>query len=134
MFLPACTTISYEIDKNQTQGIEVSHSTRLGVHTINWQKEHGASKSAFYPLNEGVDALGARLRLIDAAEQSIDLQYFLMKDDAVGNLFSAKLLAAADRGVRIRFFLDDIFTTIKDTDLYVLDQHKNIDVKLFKHR
>ena len=75
--------------------------------------------------------MGARLRLIDAAEQSVDLQYFLMKDDVVGALLSNKLLEAADRGVRVRFLLDDIFTSIKDRDLYVLDEHKNIDVRLF---
>jgi putative cardiolipin synthase len=82
-------------------------------------------------LTDGSDSLGARLRLIDAAEKSIDLQYFLMKDDIVGSLISAKLLEAADRGVRVRFLLDDIFTTIKDVDLFVLNKHENIEVRLF---
>jgi len=79
--------------------------------------------SAFYPLTQGMDALGARLRLIDAAEQSIDLQYFLMKGDLAGDLFFARLLEAADRGVRVRLLLDDVFTSINDAELFVLDQH-----------
>jgi putative cardiolipin synthase len=54
-----------------------------------------------------------------------------MKDDIVGSLISAKLLEAADRGVRVRFLLDDIFTTIKDVDLFVLNEHENIEVRLF---
>jgi len=44
---------------------------------------------------------------------------------------SAKLLEAAERGVRVRFLLDDIFTTIQDVDLFVLNEHENIEVRLF---
>ncbi|MDJ0777142.1 MAG: phospholipase D family protein [Gammaproteobacteria bacterium] len=92
------------------------------------RSDHG---SAFFPLTGGSDSLGARLRMIDAAEESIDLQYFLMKDDIVGALISAKLLEAADRGVRVRFLLDDIFSSVKDVDLFVLNEHENIEVRLF---
>ncbi|WP_185236630.1 phospholipase D family protein [Teredinibacter franksiae] len=129
--LSACAEANFEGGKAQAQVLGGSGSSSLRVYTQAWGKEHGYRKSAFYPLREGLDALGARLRLLDAAEQSIDVQYFLMKDDVVGHLFSSKLLAAADRGVRVRFLLDDIFTTITDVDLYVLDQHRNIEVRLF---
>ena len=129
--LVGCATLDFDVQKHHSHALEMSGATSLSKHTLDWQKQHGPSKSAFYPLKEGIDALGARLRLIDAAEQSVDLQYFLMKDDVVGALLSNKLLEAADRGVRIRFLLDDIFTSIKDRDLYVLDEHKNIDVRLF---
>lgn len=129
--LAGCATTNFDVEKSETQALDMSVSTSLGKHVIDWSQEQGDSKSAFYPLKQGVDALGARLRLIDAAEESIDLQYFLMKDDVVGALLSAKLLDAADRGVRVRFLLDDIFTTIKDGTLYVLDEHENIEVRLF---
>ena len=121
--MAGCATIDFDVQKNHSQALEMSGATSLGKHTLGWQKKHGQSKSAFYPLKEGIDALGARLRLIDAAEQSVDLQYFLMKDDVVGALLSTKLLEAADRGVRIRFLLDDIFTSIKDKDLFPPPKH-----------
>jgi len=82
-------------------------------------------------LLDGTDALGARLSLIERAESSIDAQYFLMKDDTAGRIFSGALLRAADRGVRIRLLLDDVFTTTDDEGLAVLDAHPNIEVRLF---
>ena len=41
------------------------------------------------------------------------------------------MLQAADRGVRVRILLDDVFTTVKDDELALLDQHANIEVRLF---
>ena len=61
-------------------------------------------KSGFYPLNNGLEAFGARLALIDEADRSIDAQYFLMKPDSAGLVFAGKLLAAADRSPRRPFF------------------------------
>jgi putative cardiolipin synthase len=75
--------------------------------------------------------LGARLALIDRAERSIDIQYFLIKKDLAGLVFSGKLLEAADRGVRVRFLLDDVFTTAQDEGLLLMDRHPNIQIRLF---
>lgn len=130
-FLAACASTNFDVVQESSFAIPASENTRLGKHTSDWARSHSSSESAFFPLTQGSDSLGARLRMIDAAEKSIDLQYFLMKDDIVGALISAKLLEAADRGVRVRFLLDDIFTTIKDVDLFVLDEHENIEVRLF---
>ena len=78
-----------------------------------------------------MDALGARLDMIEKAEKSVDLQYFLMKDDAAGLVVTNALIGAADRGVRVRFLLDDVFTSASDRTLLVLSQHPNIEVRLF---
>ena len=91
---------------------------------------HGEA-SGFFPIGQGMDALGARLRLLEKAERTVDLQYFLMKDDTAGNVVLHALLQAADRGVRIRFLLDDIFTTTPDRNLLLVNQHPNIEVRLF---
>jgi putative cardiolipin synthase len=78
-----------------------------------------------------MDALGARLRMLEKAEKSVDLQYFLMKDDTAGRVMLHALLQAADRGVRIRFLLDDIFTSAPDRNLLLINQHPNVEVRLF---
>ncbi|UCH41077.1 MAG: hypothetical protein JSU67_05185 [Gammaproteobacteria bacterium] len=129
--LSACASTNFDVEQESSFAIPVSEGTRLGRHTMEQANSLSDRESAFFPLTDGSDALGARLRLIDAADESIDLQYFLMKDDIVGALISAKLLQAADRGVRVRFLLDDIFTSVKDVDLFVLNQHENIEVRLF---
>ncbi|NRB36985.1 MAG: phospholipase D family protein [Pseudomonadales bacterium] len=126
-----CASTNFDVERTTSHALPISHTTTLGRDTLEWQETRQQNISAFFPLSNGSDALGARLKLIDAAEHSIDMQYFLMKDDTVGALFSAKLLEAAERGVRIRFLLDDIFTTVEDADLHLLNQHDNIEVRLF---
>ena len=90
-----------------------------------------ATFSVMAPLTDGNQALGSRLRLIEQAETSIDLQYFLGKPDLAGALLAEALLRAADRGVRIRFILDDVFTSVADDGLMLLNQHPNIEIRIF---
>ena len=76
-------------------------------------------------------ALTARLDLIDAADHSIDLQYFIWQNDPSGILVINKLLAAADRGVRVRALLDDVQMEGLVTRLNALNQHPNIEIRIF---
>ncbi len=130
LLIAGCTTVPLDHPKTYSEAITDTHDTFLGQAVAEWREEH-PDVSGFYPLREGMEAFGARLRLIEAAERSIDAQYFLMKGDTAGELFAGKLLRAADRGVRVRFLLDDIFTTVKDYELALLDQHPNIEVRLY---
>lgn len=125
-----CATVSFDEPKPYSEIITDTVDTRLGEGVSQWVDTHGGL-SGFYPLSEGMDALGVRLRLAEVAEKSIDLQYFLMKNDMAGAVLMNALLKAADRGVRVRFLLDDIFTTAKDRGLLLINQHPNIEVRLF---
>lgn len=125
-----CATAPLDFPKTESHALINTADTRLGEDVAAWAARH-PGESGFYPLIDGLDALGARLTLIDLAERSIDAQYFLMKPDSAGRLFMMKLLEAADRGVRVRLLLDDIFTTVKDDVFVVLDQHPNIEMRLF---
>jgi putative cardiolipin synthase len=125
-----CATISFDQPKNASYAIVDVTDTTLAKSIAAWTREHGGN-SGFYPLIEGMDALGVRLYLAEQAEKSIDLQYFLMKDDSAGMVISAALLKAADRGVRVRFLLDDVFTTAPDRILMLLNQHPKIEIRIF---
>ncbi len=125
-----CATVSFDEPKSYSETITDTADTQLGEGVSRWTDTHG-ELSGFYPLTQGMDALGVRLRLAEVAEKSIDLQYFLMKDDTAGAVMTNALLKAADRGVRVRFLLDDIFTTARDRGLLLIDQHPNIEVRLF---
>jgi putative cardiolipin synthase len=128
--LSACSTISTDTTKTYEAHIPVSTETPLGQVYTEWGALHDTD-SGFIPLTDGLAAFGARLRLIEAAVQSIDMQYFLMKPDDAGSIIAGSLLEAADRGVRIRILLDDVFTSVQDDELGLLDQHENIQVRLF---
>ncbi len=128
--LSACSSISFDQPKSITSVYPDTQDTNFGKILGSWNEGH-PGENGFYPLSDGMDALGARLRLIEGAERSIDAQYFLMKDDDAGELFAGTLLRAADRGVRVRFLLDDVFTTVEDDILALLNQHPNIEIRLY---
>ena len=82
-------------------------------------------------LADPTDALVTRLQLIEAATNSLDLQYYLWQADTVGIALTDAFLRAADRGVRVRLLLDDIYHSGRDDVYQTLDSHPNIQVRLF---
>jgi putative cardiolipin synthase len=84
-----------------------------------------------YPLPDARDAFAARVLLAQAAERSLDAQYYIWRQDMTGTLLFEALHAAADRGVRVRLLLDDLGTYGLDTTLSALEAHPNIEVRLF---
>jgi len=87
--------------------------------------------SWFNPQPSGPDALNWRLAMIDTASVSIDAQYFLWKEDAVGSLLLERLLQAADRGVEVRLLVDDSFLPGEDMLMSVADRHPNLTMRIF---
>ena len=85
----------------------------------------------FHVLNVGSEAFDWRLRAIDSAVDSIELQTFIWELDAVGHQVREHLLAAAARGVFVRVLVDDSFILDADQALLDIDQHANIGLKVF---
>ncbi|MCW8125718.1 phospholipase D family protein [Microbulbifer halophilus] len=88
-------------------------------------------QTGVYPVTSAQNALSVRLAAIRAARRSIDIQYFLFRRDETGLLLTRALIRAADRGVRVRFLLDDFTTGDADRVLVALDRHRNIQIRLF---
>lgn len=85
----------------------------------------------FKPLNTGEEAIEWRLRAIDSATRSLDLQTFLWKEDPTGLKVLRHIIDAADRGVRVRLLLDDTFTTGENDTIFAIDQHPNIEYRIY---
>lgn len=128
--LEGCTYVPFEAPKTVTRAKTDLSSGPLQESYHRVISTHG-KQDATIPLVDGNAALGARLRLIQSAEHTLDLQYFLIKPDEAGAIISVALLEAAQRGVRVRFLLDDAFTTAEDKQLAVLDSHPNIEIRIF---
>ena len=82
-------------------------------------------------LPDGTDALATRLALIHRARVSVDLQTYLIADDASGRQLLQALQRAADRGVRVRLLVDDLHAAAHDARLAALDRHPHVEVRLF---
>jgi len=119
-----------EYPKTASTAVTDTDQTAAAIASRKWRKAD-PDNNGFYPLIEGKDAFGTRLVLMDNAERSIDAQYFLMKPDDAGLVFAHTMFEAADRGVRVRFLLDDIFTTVDDRALIYLNEHPNIELRIF---
>ena len=89
-------------------------------------------RSGFRLLPQGLDAFAARVGLIELADRTLDLQYYIFHRDSTGEIIVDRLIAAADRGVRVRLLLDDWGTLEKqDAVVRALDAHPNIEIRLF---
>ncbi len=88
-------------------------------------------QSGFLALPTGEEAFIARLRMVRAAQKTLDFQYYIWHEDLTGSALHNQLLAAADRGVRVRILQDDLNTAGMDETLRLLDAHDNVEVRLF---
>jgi cardiolipin synthase C len=77
------------------------------------------------------DAFAQRLQSVRLAGRSLDLLYYIWRDDMTGRLLARELLAAADRGVRVRLLLDDVNAQGLDPSFRALNGHDGIEVRLF---
>lgn len=73
------------------------------------RRAHGEAHGAIL-LSDPEAALVARVHLIRAARESIELQTFIFADDDVGVVVLGELLAAARRGVKVRVLTDQLFS------------------------
>jgi putative cardiolipin synthase len=92
---------------------------------------HPPGLSGFRLLPEGPTALNARIALAQRAERSLDVQYYLIGNDATGRRFLRALRDASTRGVRVRLLVDDLFTGGEDELLAGLAAYPNVQVRLF---
>lgn len=129
LLVAGCSTLPDKHVDVERPSIDVS-DTQFFKSIKQLEQERG-DRSGFYPLIDGVTALSARLAMIDKAEASLDVQYYIWHDDSVGRAMHSHLLRAADRGVKIRLLLDDLDTVGKDKLLSLIQYHPNIEIRLF---
>jgi putative cardiolipin synthase len=126
-----CATIDYDFPRQESYFLPDTSDTYLARQVEPAVEIHPPDQSGFYPMNDGVNALTTRLLLAEKAEKSIDVQYYLIKNDIVGRIFIYRLLQAADRGVRVRLLVDDMFTSGYDIGLAALDSHPKFEIRIY---
>lgn len=131
LFITGCASIDYDYPRTESYFVPETEETYLAQQVVPLVAEKPADQSGFYPINDGIDALASRLLLAQRAEMTIDVQYYLIKNDIVGRAFILSLLRAADRGVRVRLLLDDMFTKGYDVGLAALHSHPNFEIRIF---
>lgn len=130
-FFCGCAQLPSLADRPASHALSDTAGTRLGQ-AVAPLVAANSGRSGVVAINHGRDAFAARAMLAEAAERSLDVQYYIWRRDLSGSLLFAALRRAADRGVRVRLLLDDNNSTPElDETLAALDAHPRIEVRLF---
>ncbi|MGJ8672896.1 phospholipase D family protein [Rubritalea sp.] len=126
--LSSCTTLPEVTHTEKVVTLKAPASSKLVEASRNVSN---GSESHFLLLNEAMEAMLWRLALIDSAESSIDIQTFMWENDEAGALLFDRVLKAADRGVRVRLLVDDIWLESNEDGLAAIDAHPNLSIRLY---
>ncbi len=138
LLLGGCSTLKdkYIDQREPSHALPRETPTRLGQLAYT-PPEDLPDASGFILLDSGMDALSSRLWLAGQAEKTLDVQYYIFHGDRTGAVVADALLQAANRGVRVRVLLDDIYVHEHETGILALDSQPNMEVRVFnafRHR
>ncbi len=87
--------------------------------------------SGFKLIPTGEEAFSARVGMIRESKETLCLQYYMVHYDLTGKTIINELLHAADRGVKIKLLLDNLYIGDISETLNILNAHENIEVRNF---
>ena len=95
--LAGCSSLPSLENRSISTALLDTGTTKLGK-AISPLVDAHPGKSGVYPLADAHDAFAARVLLAQAAERTLDVQYYIWYKDMTGSLLFEALRAAADRG------------------------------------
>jgi cardiolipin synthase C len=108
LLLAGCAALPPRGEVEPSAALQSWMQTSLGRSASAARAQQDQGHTAFRLLLRPDEALQARLALIERAERTLDVQYYIFEDDAVGRELLVALRRAAARGVRVRLLLDDL--------------------------
>jgi putative cardiolipin synthase len=132
MALGACAGRPPGADFPKHESVALAHpeETALGSAFAGTARQHPGD-SAFRVISVGADGFRARAQIIDAAQRTLDLQYYIFRGDETGRMLTDHLLRAADRGVRIRVLIDDGDTVAGDEQILRLTHYRSVELRIY---
>ena len=127
-----CASLPANVVRAQSTSLSTVEDTQLGRLTLQRRGQASIRSDSGFRLLDSVDsAFSGRLALIEAAERTLDLQYYAIHADSSTEQLLERLRAAAERGVRVRILLDDFNTVGADAQVLRLAFLKNIELRLY---
>lgn len=126
------SSLPSQVDRPVTAALEAPQSTPLG--SLAQQLRPASVKpqtSAFTLLSGAQAAYGARLALVEGAQQTLDLQYYAIHADESTQRLLRGVVEAARRGVRVRVLLDDFHSTGANAQVMRLAFVPGIEMRMF---
>ena len=125
-----CGTLRSDVPPTPSFVLADAEITPLGQHVAAEAALHPA-RSGFRLIVSGREAFASRVAVADLAERTLDLQYYSAADDLTTDLLLRRIEAAAQRGVRVRILLDDIYPPTRRFARRASALHPGIQVRLY---
>ncbi|MGZ5182310.1 MAG: phospholipase D-like domain-containing protein [Ramlibacter sp.] len=125
-----CASVPDPVPRTPSRALEAPEQTALGQ-LATARRGQARSDSGFMLLSSVDLAFSSRLALIDAAQRTLDLQYYAIHADASTEILLEHLRTAARRGVRVRILLDDFNTVGEDAQVLRLAFLPGVEMRLF---
>ncbi|WEV49986.1 phospholipase D family protein [Acinetobacter sp. ESL0695] len=129
--LHGCSTLPPLNAPKPTYSTDFDTSKTALSHLITPLKQQNQGLTGYHVLFDPLEAIAARLSLINKAQKTLDIQYYIWDNDKIGALALYDIIQAADRGVKVRLLIDDNNAKKMEGIFLALDQHVNIQVKLY---
>jgi putative cardiolipin synthase len=129
LLLAGCGTLPPQVERPESAALKPSLDSPLV--RIAQASIPSPELSGFRLMPVGVYALDTRIQLARRAKHSLDLQYYLIQNDATGRLLLRNVRDAALRGVRVRLLVDDLYTSGGDPLFIGISAFPNVEVRLF---
>jgi putative cardiolipin synthase len=128
----ACAGRPPGADFPKPESVALAHpeETALGSQFAGAAGRHPGD-SGYREINVGADGFRARAQIIDAAQRTLDLQYYIFRGDETGRMLTDHLLRAAERGVRIRVLIDDGDTVAGDEQILRLNNYHSAELRIY---
>lgn len=131
LMFTGCSTLPVRQQVKATYSTDIDTSQSYLSQLFATEKQKNPNLTGYHILFDPSEAIISRLQLIERAEKTLDLQYYIWDNDKIGALALAALLNAADRGVQVRLLIDDNNSKHLESAYYALSQHPNIQIRLF---
>jgi putative cardiolipin synthase len=129
--LAGCATLPQHVKKHPSEALKDPQDTALGRIVADSEAGKARSLSGIRLLSSGEEALDSLVSLADHAERTLDIQYYIIRQDDSARDLLRHVRDAADRGVRVRVLVDDLNTSGEDRHFMHLGQHPNVEVRVF---
>lgn len=132
LFLAGCSSLPSMVDRTPSRALAQPHHTALGQQIESLRAQAKTPYRSGFSLLDGADAaFTSRLALVEAATQTLDLQYYAIHADASTARLLRAIVQAAQRGVRVRVLLDDFHGAGNNAQVMRLAFVPGIEMRMF---
>ena len=132
LWLAGCAQLPQQVQRTHSSALAQPEATALGQLLARQRQQAGTPyHSAFALLGGAEAAYTSRLALVQAAQKTLDIQYYAIHADASTARLLEEVARAAARGVRVRILLDDFHSAGKDAQVMRMAFVPGVEMRMF---